>query len=65
MANTKISYLGKKVYIGIDVHKETYSMTSICDGLVVKKVASISADPAQFALRVSRGSFTLSLLAGP
>jgi len=49
MANAKISYLGKKVYIGIDVHKETYSVTSICDGLIVKKVASIPADPAQFA----------------
>jgi len=49
MASTKISYFGKKVYIGIDVHKETYSVTSICDGLVVKKAASIPADPAQFA----------------
>jgi transposase len=49
MASTKISYFGKKVYIGIDVHKETYSVTSICDGLVVKKAASIPADPAKFA----------------
>ena len=37
MASTKISYFGKKVYIGIDAHKETYSVTSICDDLIVKK----------------------------
>lgn len=49
MANTKISYLDKKVYIGIDVHKETYSVTCICDDLIVKKAASIPANPAEFA----------------
>lgn len=49
MANTKISCFGNKVYIGIDVHKETYSVTCICDSLIVKKAASIPANPAQFA----------------
>ena len=49
MASTKISYFGKKVLIGIDVHKETYSVTSICEGIIVKKVASIPANPAQIA----------------
>jgi hypothetical protein len=43
MASTKISYLYKKVYIGIDVHKETYSVTCICDDLIVKKAASITS----------------------
>lgn len=49
MASTKISYFEKKVYIGIDVHKETYSVTCICEGVVVKTVASVPANPAEFA----------------
>ena len=49
MASTKISYFGKKVYIGTDVHKETYSVTCICEGVVTKKVASVPANPAEFA----------------
>lgn len=49
MASTKISYFGKKVLIGIDLHKQTYSVTSICDGIIVKKVASVPANPAQIA----------------
>jgi transposase len=48
MAFEKISYLGKKVYIGIDVHKETYSVTCICDELVTKK-ATMPADPLELA----------------
>jgi len=47
MANTKISYLGKKVYIGIDVHKETYSVTSICDGLDCSTINPLSQSNAQ------------------
>jgi len=49
MASTKISYFGKKVYIGTDVHKATYSVTCICEGVVAKKVASVPASPAEFA----------------
>jgi len=30
-----VSYLGKKVYIGMDVHKKTYAITAICDGIIV------------------------------
>lgn len=30
-------YTGKEIYIGIDVHKKTYSCASICNGHVVKK----------------------------
>ena len=30
-------YTGKVVYVGIDVHKKTYSCVSICDGHVVKR----------------------------
>ena len=45
MAKEKISYHGRKVYVGIDVHKETYSVTCICEKVVVKK-ATLAADPA-------------------
>lgn len=31
------SYLGKKVFIGIDVHKKSYVISAHCDGVVVKK----------------------------
>jgi hypothetical protein len=30
-------YSGKRVYIGIDVHKKTYACVSVCDGEVIKK----------------------------
>jgi transposase len=33
----KYDYTGKKVYMGIDVHKKTYACVSVCDGEVVKK----------------------------
>jgi transposase len=37
-------YTGKTVFVGIDVHKKTYSVTAICDGLLVKR-DTIKADP--------------------
>lgn len=38
------NYTGKKVYIGIDVHKKTYSVTAVCEGQVAKK-DTMAADP--------------------
>lgn len=35
MRNRTISYAGKKVYVGIDVHKKTYSVTAICGTEIV------------------------------
>jgi len=40
----KMTYEGKKVYIGMDVHKETYAVTAICNGEVVKR-DRMRADP--------------------
>jgi transposase len=37
-------YTGKKIYLGIDVHKKTYSIAAICEGITVKK-ATILASP--------------------
>lgn len=30
-------YTGKTIFVGIDVHKKTYSVTAICDGVIVKR----------------------------
>ncbi len=37
MNKGKISYEGKKVSVGIDVHKEFYVVCVVCEGLVVKR----------------------------
>lgn len=37
-------YTGKKVYLGIDVHKTTYAVTALCEKTVVKK-ATLPASP--------------------
>lgn len=34
---TKITYEGKHVYIGLDVHRESFAASCICDGVVVKR----------------------------
>jgi hypothetical protein len=37
-------YTGKLIYLGIDVHKKTYSCVSICEGQIVKR-DSMPANP--------------------
>lgn len=37
-------YTGKTIFVGMDVHKKTYSVTAICDGLIVKR-DTLKADP--------------------
>lgn len=37
-------YTNKKVYLGIDVHKKTYSVAAMSDGIIVKR-ATLSANP--------------------
>ncbi|OFZ13430.1 MAG: hypothetical protein A2Z20_08535 [Bdellovibrionales bacterium RBG_16_40_8] len=46
-SNTKISYCGEKVFIGIDVHKKTYTFSAWCGGMRVK-VATVPAENATF-----------------
>lgn len=46
-SNTEIKlscYAGKKVYIGIDVHRRSYSISCLCEGVFVKAL-KIPADP--------------------
>ena len=38
------NYTGKKIYLGIDVHKATYAVTALCEKLVIKK-ATLPANP--------------------
>lgn len=40
-----VVYCGKKVYVGIDVHKKTFAISAICEGMIVKK-ATITAIPS-------------------
>lgn len=40
----KRNYIGKTVYVGIDVHKKTYYCVSICEGEVVKR-DTLAASP--------------------
>jgi len=37
-------YTGKNIFVGMDVHKKTYSVTVICDGTIVKR-DTLKAEP--------------------
>jgi hypothetical protein len=45
-ATQAISYIGKKVFIGIDVHKRTYAVVARMEGEVVKKWTTAASPPA-------------------
>jgi transposase len=36
MVRGNISYSGKRVFIGIDVHKSFYVLSAVCEGKLVK-----------------------------
>ena len=40
MNNTTVSYKGKSVYIGVDVHKKTYTFSAYCEGVITKTVTT-------------------------
>ena len=52
-SSVKKSYEGKTVYVGIDVHKKTYSVVTIVDNLVVKKWRT-EANPENLAQQLLR-----------
>jgi transposase len=37
-------YTGKTIFVGMDVHKKTYSVTAICEGTIIKR-DTLKADP--------------------
>ena len=47
------SYLGKIVNVGIDVHKKTYKVCVVVDGVVVKKW-STAAKPNEFIVSLKK-----------
>lgn len=49
----KMTYAGKEVYVGMDVHKKTYSVTVICEGEIVKR-DTMRADPEGVARYLTR-----------
>jgi transposase len=53
MTDQRISYCGRIVYVGIDVHKETYTVTCVCNKQIVK-TATMQADPAALAASLPR-----------
>ena len=50
MKVANIDYSGKKVFVGMDVHKKTYAIAAISDGEIVKKWTT-KADPIAVASR--------------
>ena len=52
-SSLKNSYVGKKVFVGIDVHKRTYSIVTVVEGIVVKKWRTV-ASPSKLAQQLVR-----------
>jgi transposase len=48
MTQQRISYAGERVYVGVDVHKETYTVTCVCRKQI-GKTATVPAEPASLA----------------
>ncbi len=46
------SYEGKEVYVGIDVHKRSYSVVTVVEGLIVKKWRTV-ANPQKLAQQLT------------
>ena len=42
-SSAKISYEGKKVFVGIDVHKKSYSVVAVVEGVIVKKWRTVAS----------------------
>lgn len=48
-----ISYIDKKVFVGIDVHRHSYVVTSICDGEIVKKFSMVGR-PMELSMSLNK-----------
>jgi len=49
------NFKGKTVFLGIDVHKSTYSVTAVCEGVVIKQ-DTFAADP-EILVKYSKRAF--------
>src|SRR5882672_7315419 len=53
MTEQRRSYAGECVYVGVDVHKETYTVTCVCHKQIVK-TATVQAEPASLVASLQR-----------
>ena len=53
MNATNVSYKGKKVYVGVDVHKKTYTFSAWCEGMITK-TATTPAEADHFAKNLKK-----------
>jgi len=53
MPDRHLSYIGRIVYVGVDVHKDTYTVTCVCNKQIVK-TATVQAEPAGLAASLLR-----------
>jgi transposase len=53
MTDQHLSYIGRIVYVGVDVHKDTYTVTCVCHKQIVK-TATVQAEPAGLAASLLR-----------
>ena len=53
MTELRLSYTGEHIYVGVDVHKATYTVTCVCQRQIVK-TATVPAEPARLAESLSR-----------
>ena len=54
-SSLKNSSAGQKVFVGIDVHKRTYSVVTVVEGVVVKKWRTV-ASPEKLVQQLTRPS---------
>jgi hypothetical protein len=53
MTEQRRAYAGECVYVGVDVPKETYTVTCVCHKQIVK-TATVQAEPASLAASLHR-----------
>jgi transposase len=53
MTDRYLSYIGRIVYVGVDVHKDTYTVACVCNKQIVK-TATVQAEPAGLAASLLR-----------
>lgn len=39
----RFDYIGKTIFVGIDVHKKNYSVAVVCDGDLVKRDCMVAS----------------------
>ena len=49
----KLDYTGKTIFVGIDVHKKSYTVVSLCDGQLAKR-DTLQAKPEKLAAYLKR-----------